>query len=391
MDEANRSGRWSGGLILVAVVALPLAGARIAQRPTGRLFEFPPRPGIPSDYPRFSWIACGLVAGGLAALAASWIWAGARRRGASDRETGGQERNLPARAFPRWGWIALVWTIGWWVLAWTRFPWFAALQRLTFFPLWLGFIAIVNALAWRRAGTCFMLAAPRRWFALFVASAGFWWVFEWLNRFVRNWHYVGVEDFGAAAYAVDATVCFSIVLPAVFAVREWLGTFRTLDARLSSGPSWSWLARRGTATALVGLGALALALTGVWPDWFYPAVWAAPLALGLGAGILTRRPGIAGEVAKGDWRRAGAWTLAALVCGFFWEMWNVRSAAKWIYTVPYADRWHVFEMPLPGYAGYLPFGLECALVVEWMFGSRAVNSKPFDSNPEAGPSPGRPN
>jgi hypothetical protein len=45
-------------------------------------------------------------------------------------------------------------------------------------------------------------------------------------------------------------------------------------------------------------------------------------------------------------------------------MWNSQSAAKWIYTVPYVDRWHLFEMPLLGYAGYLAFGLECRLVVD---------------------------
>ena len=54
--------------------------------------------------------------------------------------------------------------------------------------------------------------------------------------------------------------------------------------------------------------------------------------------------------------------LAALLCGFFWEMWNFHSLAKWIYQVPYVQRYPIFEMPLLGYAGYLPFGLECALL-----------------------------
>ena len=58
------------------------------------------------------------------------------------------------------------------------------------------------------------------------------------------------------------------------------------------------------------------------------------------------------------------WMIAALVCGFFWELWNWHSEAKWIYTVPGVERWHLFEMPALGYAGYLPFGLECLLVVE---------------------------
>jgi hypothetical protein len=28
------------------------------------------------------------------------------------------------------------------------------------------------------------------------------------------------------------------------------------------------------------------------------------------------------------------------------------------------QRFHVFEMPLLGYAGYLPFGVECALIMQ---------------------------
>jgi hypothetical protein len=62
--------------------------------------------------------------------------------------------------------------------------------------------------------------------------------------------------------------------------------------------------------------------------------------------------------------------LAALVCGGFWEMWNSHSSPKWIYTVPGVDCWHVFKMPLLGYAGYLPFGLECLAAVEWIGGRK---------------------
>jgi hypothetical protein len=58
--------------------------------------------------------------------------------------------------------------------------------------------------------------------------------------------------------------------------------------------------------------------------------------------------------------------MAALACGVFWELWNYHSLAKWVYTVPFVQRWPIFEMPLLGYAGYLPFGLECALAVAWL-------------------------
>lgn len=54
--------------------------------------------------------------------------------------------------------------------------------------------------------------------------------------------------------------------------------------------------------------------------------------------------------------------VAALICSVFWEMWNFLSLAKWINTIPYVQAAPIFEMPLPGYVGYLPFGLECAAV-----------------------------
>jgi len=43
-------------------------------------------------------------------------------------------------------------------------------------------------------------------------------------------------------------------------------------------------------------------------------------------------------------------------------MWNYFSLAKWEYSIPFVHRFLIFEMPLLGYAGYLPFGLECTVV-----------------------------
>ncbi|MBW2675319.1 MAG: hypothetical protein JRD89_18220 [Deltaproteobacteria bacterium] len=43
-------------------------------------------------------------------------------------------------------------------------------------------------------------------------------------------------------------------------------------------------------------------------------------------------------------------------------MWNWKSLAKWGYSIPFVHRYPIFEMPILGYAGYLPFGIECAIV-----------------------------
>ena len=79
---------------------------------------------------------------------------------------------------------------------------------------------------------------------------------------------------------------------------------------------------------------------------------------------LAGRPTVFSPLRQGDWRRVYRLAMAALVCGFFWEMWNVYSLARWVYSVPFVQRCLIFEMPLLGFAGYLPFGLECAAIAD---------------------------
>jgi hypothetical protein len=347
------------------------------------LLRFPPSLAIPADYPRFSWFACVLIAG--AVLGVAWPWI--KRRCAPPPAPSARlevERHHPpgvrpstfgARLFPWWGWLAVAWTLVWWWLAWTREPSFGWAQRYTFTPQWLGLIVAVNALAYWRGGTCLMRRAPGKWITLFAASAAFWWVFEWLNRFVRNWHYLGVRDVGALEYAVHASVCFSTVLPAVTGVRELLGTLPRFESWLGGGPRWSWMTWRAAGAILVITGIAGLGLTGAQPLYFYPAVWAAPLLIGVGWCVLGQTGGWWREITGGDWRNAGCWALAAVICGFFWELWNLHSLAKWVYTVPFVQRWQVFEMPLLGYTGYLPFGLECGLAAGWVLGREEAVDK----------------
>ncbi len=68
------------------------------------------------------------------------------------------------------------------------------------------------------------------------------------------------------------------------------------------------------------------------------------------------------ELTTGNWTGVVAAALAAVTCGVFWEMWNYFSLAKWEYSIPFVHRFQIFEMPLLGYAGYLPFGLQCAVL-----------------------------
>ena len=56
--------------------------------------------------------------------------------------------------------------------------------------------------------------------------------------------------------------------------------------------------------------------------------------------------------------------VAALICGF-WEMWNFTAWPAGNMQVPFIYMGlHCFQMPLLGYAGCLPFGLECLAVAD---------------------------
>ena len=112
-----------------------------------------------------------------------------------------------------------------WFAAWSEHtP--AEWRRQAFTPLWLGYVLVMNALAYRRTGP-FASHRPARWFAaLFPASAAFWWLFEYLNQFVRNWHYIGIQASGDWDYFLQGTLPFSTVLPAIASTWMWLRQFR---------------------------------------------------------------------------------------------------------------------------------------------------------------------
>ena len=66
--------------------------------------------------------------------------------------------------------------------------------------------------------------------------------------------------------------------------------------------------------------------------------------------------------------------LTYFIQGFLHESWNYFSGTHpngqlgvtynpdyWSYSIPYVDVWHISEMPLLGYMGYMPFGVYCGI------------------------------
>jgi len=111
----------------------------------------------------------------------------------------------------------------------------------------------------------------------------------------------------------------------------------------------------GLAILLIGSGIVSEAATLIAPSVFYPLVWIAPFLLFDGLVIAAGGHSLVMELSKGIWRRAAVIAGAGLLCGGLWEFWNFWAFPKWTYDIPLLDFVPVFEMPILGYGGYIPF------------------------------------
>lgn len=253
--------------------------------------------------------------------------------------------------WPLHGWLGLALVALFWTLNWT----FPGSTPWGFFSLWLGYCLTVDALVFFRKGHSLLTRSPTAYAGLFIVSAPAWWLFELINLRTQNWLYIGEEEFTTLEYAFFASLSFSTVIPAVFGTAEWAGSWGRIK-RLRPG-----FAINPAPAVLLGMfaaGCLMLLMVTAWPEVFFPLVWISLYCL---IEPLNRKIGnrsLLDDLARGDWRPAAALAAGCLICGFFWEMWNFYSYPKWVYRIPYAGWLRVFEMPLAGYLGYLPFSLE---------------------------------
>ena len=277
-----------------------------------------------------------------------------------------------------------------WFASWTHL---GALGEYAFFPLWLGYILVVDALVARRTQSSLLTRAPREFIALFVLSAPIWWIFEFHNYFLQNWHYLGARDLSFWEMLFVGTLDFSTVIPAVFVTRELIGTFVQIEAHLhlrnrrckcavgqasvSQKPGFSvtprglWLTLYVAAFLFAGVLFL--------PRYFFPFTWIWLFLFVDALNCLRGRASLIEQASRGDWPTVVTLALAGIVCGFFWDMWNGFALPKWYYTVPFVNFAKIFEMPLLGYGGYVPFAWELYALYHFVWGvlRRPKNAFPY--------------
>lgn len=290
------------------------------------------------------------------------------------------EKNIviarPSVAFPIWFWAGLVVWAGSFIFLIGHFSgpkWFL---NWAYVPLYWGFTFMLDGIVYKRTGgKSIFNNDPQELVAIGVASVSGWLIFEYLNFFVLEyWYYPKgylVKDDVFCTYAVFAS---SALLPLCF---EWYSLFNSFPRfvnKYKHGPKIS--ISKSFQVILIALAYVALFLMPFYPTYLCPVIWLSPLiiitvALDL-LGIWTPFA----PIKKGNWTPVLFMALTYLVEGFLLEGQNYASASHangivqteypgyWVYNVPFVNDFHVFEMPVVGFYGYLPFGIYC--LVWWI-------------------------
>lgn len=250
----------------------------------------------------------------------------------------------------------IVWFVAVWGTLLGAEPFSSWLYHFAWWPLLL----FLDGFLWRRRGWSLIWHRPREFLRLAGFSVTIWLIFEAYNLWLLNWRYVGVEPRIFLRWP-GYILAFATVVPGILFVAEALkekGLGEHLQGRALGFAPWplTWL----------GLGVICLVLPLVLPRYAFPLIWLGffflvdPFLDLLTGDSLTRR------FLAGDRRGPLCLVVAGFLCGVWWEVWNYPSRAKWIYTLPVFDFGKIFEMPLLGYLGFLPFALECAVMYEFL-------------------------
>ncbi len=268
-------------------------------------------------------------------------------------------------AFPAQGWLGILALA---VAEWLMFR--RAEPVATFFtPIaWSAYILIADSAVLALTARSRLHDAPLTMARMTLLSIPLWLIFEAYNLRLRNWTYVGVPT-PLFESLLGYGWSFATITPAIFETSD------LVQALLPPLPGEPWKISKGAENALIACGAACLIVPLAVPKriaaYLFALVWMGFLLL---LDPINRRlglPSFIGDLSEGVRRRLYGFLLAGWICGWLWEFWNNWAAAKWHYIFPMFQQTKIFEMPAPGFIGFLPFALECFtmyVTAAWLLG-----------------------
>jgi len=240
--------------------------------------------------------------------------------------------------------------------------------------MWTGYILFIDAFIYRVTGNSLISGRFKQFLFMLPYSVGCWLIFEAYNLHLQNWQYIGLPENIVERY-FGYFWAFATIFPGVLLTSELIDVFGVFDKLRVRTFSF----KKTTLYIIMTIGALFLLVPILVPQevavYLFGPVWIGfvffmePINYFIGAKSLFR------ELENGRLNKLFSLFLAGVICGFLWEFWNYWATAKWNYTLPFLNEPKIFEMPLFGFLGFLPFAIE--IYVMWELAARVLK---FDSH-----------
>ncbi|MFO7979898.1 MAG: hypothetical protein R6V00_03570 [Candidatus Aminicenantes bacterium] len=224
---------------------------------------------------------------------------------------------------------------------------------------WWSFILIMDGINFRLNHSSFLFRSA----ALFVHTALFsvsvWLVFELINISLKNWIYLNLPENTIERW-IGYFIAFATVIPALIELSEF---FHSILPKKNLSLFRIKISSILLDTFLV-IGVVGLILSLVLPKYFFPLVWLCFIFILDPINYKKNNPSLLKKMENNKWKVFWSWCLAGFTAGFVWEFLNFYSGTKWDYSIPFFDFAHIFQMPLLGYFGFIPFALEIYAVFQ---------------------------
>ncbi|MDZ7260497.1 MAG: hypothetical protein ONB05_00040 [candidate division KSB1 bacterium] len=230
--------------------------------------------------------------------------------------------------------------------------------------VWTGYILLVDAFLFKLKGSSLITHRTREFLFMLPWSVICWFIFEAYNLKMNNWYYLGLPE-PLVVRVIGYVWSFATIFPGILLTSELLDALRIFSKvrvpPMKIGPKvlHSWMM----------VGAVFLIVPPLFPARI-AAYLIAPVWLGF-VFLLDPWNGLLDEhslfldLRQGKIDKLLSLFLAGLICGLLWEFWNYWATTKWVYNLPYLRNPRIFEMPLAGFLGFLPFAVECYALQTW--------------------------
>jgi len=226
---------------------------------------------------------------------------------------------------------------------------------LYFFVFWVGYIITVNSIVHSIRNESLMANHFFEFLKLIFFSVVFWWIFELINIFTKNWTYTGFYEYSSVQSFFIMSAWYAVILPAIM---ETVDLIRSLPFSQKFKLNFRINATNGLCAASVLIGFLSLGLIFVIPSYFFPFLWISFFFLLDPINYMGNRPSVIEYLQNGEWRVPISLMISGLIFGTLSQFLNFWAPARLIFDIQFLGFLKILGMPILGYLAFLPFALE---------------------------------